>query len=240
MGDDQEPMRVLAERMLGSDLRPHSRGDADLGEGDGEATVGDVVEHGCLMGQPGRELDHGRAQVRRDRRGAPAEIPVEPLHRRTGEVPGGCGAGHPDFHAGLGPCQPRWRRRHRVGEAEDADHRCGVDVDTVGLVVEGDVAADDGDPERLAGRRHPLDGLPELPHHLRLLRIPEVQVVDEGERPCPGDGDIERRLVDETLCTDARVEMAQPSVAVCRHCQGLLGPLDPEQRPVGSRADQRC
>src|SRR3546814_2759851 len=57
--------------------------------------------------------------------------------------------------------------------------RSRVDRATVRLVVEGDVAGDDGHAERLAGERHAFDHLGELPGDLRLLRVAEVQRSEE-------------------------------------------------------------
>ena len=61
-------------------------------------------------------------------------------------------------------------------------------------VVEADVAADDGDLEGQARLGHAVDGLRQLPHHLGVLGVAEVEAVDEGHGPGPGAGHVERRL----------------------------------------------
>src|SRR5438445_213245 len=67
----------------------------------------------------------------------------------------------------------------------------GVDVAAAALVVEADVAPDDGDFEGPARLRHAVYGLGQLPHHLRVLRVPEVEAVDQGDRLGPDAGDVE-------------------------------------------------
>src|SRR5690606_2670449 len=118
------------------------------------------------------------------------------------------------------------------GETEDADHRRRVDVRAVGLVVERDVPTDDGDAERLTRPGDALHHLDELPHHLWLLWIAQVQVVHGGERPGAGDGDVQRRLPHQTRRAATRVEEAESAVAVGGDRQTLPGPCHAEQRTV--------
>ena len=66
-------------------------------------------------------------------------------------------------------------------QADAADGRRGQDALAVGLVVERDVAGDDGEGERAAGLRQALDGLHELAHDLGPLGIAEVEVVGDGD-----------------------------------------------------------
>ena len=52
-----------------------------------------------------------------------------------------------------------------LDQADQADHRCGVDVAAGALVVERDIAADDRDAEYAAGIGQTVDCLRKLPHH---------------------------------------------------------------------------
>ena len=91
------------------------------------------------------------------------------------------GFGATEQHDGVAVVEHR-ARRHRgqlVDQADDADHRRGVDVAPARLVVEAHVAADDGDAERAARVAHAVDDLGELPHHLGMLRVAEVEAVDQ-------------------------------------------------------------
>jgi len=101
-----------------------------------------------------------------------------------------------------------------VDHAQHADHRGGVDVAAAGLVVEAHVPADHGQVEGAAGLGHPVDGLRELPHHLGVLRVAEVQAVDERERPRPDAGQVEDRLGYDARRTGPRADRAPPVVAV--------------------------
>ena len=93
-------------------------------------------------------------------------------------------------------------------EADAADDRRRRDRAAVGVVVERHVPGDDRDAERLAGERHPLDRLGELPADLRLLRVAEVEAVGERERLAADARDVARRLENGELAADARVERA--------------------------------
>src|SRR5207247_10160742 len=86
---------------------------------------------------------------------------------------------------------PATRNLADVGDETDAaDHRRGGDRPPVGLVVERDVPRDDGDVERLGGRRDALDRLGELPADLRFLRIAEVEAVREADPLSARAGDV--------------------------------------------------
>src|SRR5207244_4064962 len=69
-----------------------------------------------------------------------------------------------------------------------------IDVVAEGLVVEADVPADDRHGEGGAGLAHALDDLGELPHHLGVLGVAEVQAVDQGDGPGADARDVARRL----------------------------------------------
>ena len=104
-----------------------------------------------------------------------------------------------------------------VDQADAADDRRRVDRPAVGLVVEGDVARDDGNAERLTGARHALDGLGELPGDLRLLRVSEVEAVGQRERAAAGTGDVARGLEDGERAAGTGIEKGEPAGAVERH-----------------------
>ena len=93
------------------------------------------------------------------------------------------------------------------------------------LVVEADVAAHHRQAEGAARLGHPVDGLRELPHHLGVLRVAEVQAVDERERPRPDAGQVEHRLGHHPRRAGPRVDRAPPVVAVGGQGQRPAGVL---------------
>ena len=126
-----------------------------------------------------------------------------------------------------------------VDQAEHADDRRRVDVGAARRVVEGDVAADHRDPERFARLAHPVDHLGELPHHLGVLRVAEVEAVHERERPRAGARDVARRFEHHEPRADARVEVAEARLAVGRERERLGRALHAQHRGVGARAGDR-
>ena len=110
----------------------------------------------------------------------------------------------------------RRRRVDRVDEAEHAEHRRGVDVGPAALVVEADVAADDRERQGAAGLGHPVDALGELPHHLGVLGVPEVQAVHDGDRRGTDAGQVGHALGQDERGAGARVERAGARVGVGR------------------------
>ena len=89
-----------------------------------------------------------------------------------------------------------------------------MDVVVSGGVVEADVAADHRDAERLARLAHPLDDLRELPHHLGMLGVAEVETVDERARRRAHARKVARCLDHRELRADTRVERAEACLAV--------------------------
>ncbi len=67
-------------------------------------------------------------------------------------------------------------------QADDADHRRGIDAFAQRLVVQADVAAGDRRLEEAAGFGHAFDRFHQLRHDLGPLGIAEVQVVGGGHR----------------------------------------------------------
>ena len=80
--------------------------------------------------------------------------------------------------------------------ADHADHGRREDRPGRRLVVERDVAADDRDTERLARLGQSLDRLGQLPGHVRLLGVAEVQAVGQAERLGADAGEVGGALVD--------------------------------------------
>ena len=77
-----------------------------------------------------------------------------------------------------------------------------MDGNALGIVVEADVAAGDGDLEGFAGLGQPGDGLLELPHDLGLLGIPEVQAVGDADGPGADAGQVAAGFGDGDLPPD--------------------------------------
>ena len=111
------------------------------------------------------------------------------------------------------PRRPRASRRgtSRTSGTSPTQPTTGVGwiARAVGLVVERDVSGHDRNAERLAGARHALDRLGQLPGDLGPLRIAEVEAVGDGERPAAGAGDVSRRLEDGERAAGPRVERGE-------------------------------
>ena len=96
-----------------------------------------------------------------------------------------------------GPVDERRRRRaaiEPVDQTEHADDGRRVDVAAAALVVEAHVTAHHGQVERPTRLRHAVDRLRELPHHLRVLGVAEVEAVDERDRERARARDVQRGL----------------------------------------------
>src|SRR5262249_6383003 len=81
-------------------------------------------------------------------------------------------------------------------DTDDPDHGGGVDGASVGLVVEADVAAGDGNAERAARSAEPGDGSGELPHDRRPFRVTEIQAIGGSEWTRAGARHIARGFSD--------------------------------------------
>ena len=169
---------------------------------------------------------HLGGEVERRRAGdrAPARLGLGARERQLR-----AGAGEQDRVTRL----PAARDAADVGhEADAADDRRRVDRPAVGVVVERDVPRDDRDAERLAGERHPLDRLGELPADLRLLGVAEVEAVGEAERLAADARDVAGGLEHGELAAEARVERAEPALAVERERQAAPVGTKPEDGGV--------
>ena len=167
-----------------------------LGDGDEQAAV--------------RAIMHGRDAAFADQRAHEAaglDLVFEiDGRRRAFELAGGDAADRATGRGGL----PRGRSRsagrlrssarmsamlRRIGnEADAADRGRRRNADAVRLVVERDVARDDGIVERAAGFRHAAHAADELAHDLGPLGIGEVHVVGDGERIGADGGQVAPRL----------------------------------------------
>ena len=82
------------------------------------------------------------------------------------------------------------------------------------LVVEADVAADDGRAEGAAGLGHALDDLGQLVVDRGVVGRAEVEAVGDRHRGRADAGDVARRLGHGDAAALARLEVAEPAVAV--------------------------
>ncbi len=157
------------------------------------------------------------------------------LEGRAGQVDRPFGTEQPKVHAFFHAIKAGCGRWQVLNQAQHPNDRRRVDVEPVGLVVEGDVAPHHRNPQRLTGLRHPLHRLPELPHHLWFLRVAKVEVVDDGEGFGSDHCHIERCFVHEPGGTAPWVEIAHATVAVGGQRQTTVCSLDPQQRRVMTR-----
>ena len=114
----------------------------------------------------------------------------------------------------VGGKHARQRARGVLDHADDADDRRRQNRAAVGLVVQAHVAAGDRNLERAARLAEPGDGLGELPHDLRPLRIAEVQAVGRADRHGAGARDVARRFGQRQPRALPRIE--QRRIGRCR------------------------
>ena len=184
--------------------------------------------------EPGDELvqEPRRLEVRGRRPAAAQPVARRPLGAAE------LGPGRAEHHDPVAVAQrrcPGGGDVEPVDEPDHADDRRRVDVDAVRLVVEADVAADHRDAERAARVAHAVDRLRELPHHLGVLGVAEVEAVHERQRPGAAARDVARRLEHRELRADARVERAEPALAVDRQRErAAVGLLEPQHAGVAA------
>jgi hypothetical protein len=112
--------------------------------------------------------------------------------------------------------------RNIVQNADDADHRRGIDADAFGLVIERDIAAGDRRAERGAGFADAVDGRRKLGHDLRLFRVAEVEAVGGRDGRCSGAGDLAAGFGYGVHRAQLGVEITPAAVAVERHGQARV------------------
>ena len=235
---DDHPRRRLRE--------PRERGDELARQRDVEAAA-----TGDRPSRPARPRDHRR--TRRARRAprarttssrtkscsAAATVEIGGRREPTAQVvgrrplrPAELGLGVTEQHDRVAVVQFGRGRHGRevVDQTDDADHRRGVDVTPARLVVEAHVATDDGDPERAARVGHAVDDLGELPHHLGVLGVAEVEAVDERLRHRADAREVARRFDHDEARAGVRVERAEARLAVggereaARRCPSSAAP----------------
>src|SRR6185312_345094 len=107
------------------------------------------------------------------------------------------------------------------------------------LVVERDIARNDGKVERSRGFGYALDAADELAHRLRPLRIAEIEIVGQRERARSDGDEVPPRLRDRLFSALARVSQAIALGAIDRQRQ-TLGPVaEPDDGGVAARALDR-
>ena len=187
--------------------------DRSLGQGDGEATVGDIVRERAPGSRVDDEADEGcfRFEVETGRRSGDGAVPRLQLRARERRRPGR------GDHDRIALLPATGDATHVRDEPDTAHHRCGVDRSTVGVVVQGDVARDDRQTEGLARPSHPFDRLRQLPADLRLLRVAEVEAVREPERLTACTGDVPGGLEDGGGAAEEGIERADSAGAVQGH-----------------------
>ena len=136
--------------------------------------------------------------------------------------------------------QPPGTARTSVDEPDAADDGRRVDRAAVGLVVERHVPGDDRNAQRLAGLRHPLDRLGELPGDLALLGVAEVEAVGEPERLAAGAGDVARRLEHGERAACSRLERADPARGRRARPRAREAGPQPQHRGVEPRPAHRA
>ena len=129
-----------------------------------------------------------------------------------------------------------------VENADDAEHRRGIDAFAAGLVVERNVAAGDGRAEGGAGFGDAVDGGGELGHDLRLFRIAEVEAVGGGHGSCAGHGHLARGFGHGVHGAELGIEIRPAAVAVEGHGEAALvarraGALDAHDAGFAAGAD---
>ena len=166
--------------------RPLLAGEAHLGEGDGEAAVGAVVAGGGdALADGARTARWTRASSPRSMVSAAADEAVHLLQvlaaaerrRRAAR------------RASRGGRRRRLRRSNAmrrcagdvVEDAEHADDGRRVDGAPLGLVVEADVAGDDGRAELVAGVGDAADDFLHLEVDVGALGVAEVEAVGDGD-----------------------------------------------------------
>ena len=159
--------------------------DRHLRERDREPAVADVVHTGDAIHRA-RASRRARAALRARSRSASGGMPPSrPCTTAAHSEPPSSGRIAPSTTMSSPARNVAARRAlaQLVDQPEHAGDGRGMDVVVARRVVEADVAADDGDAERLARLAHALDDLGELPHHLGVLGVAEVEAVHERDRP---------------------------------------------------------
>ena len=194
-----------------------------LGDGDAQAPGRNVVHPVHLAGDDQRphEVDDAAVELQVKRRqvpapGIPGRSPQRSAQRDVGRPEQNQAVPIDEGGPGRSPVQV-------VDHAKEADDGRGINVGARRLVVEADVATDNRDPEGDTGLGNAVHGLRELPHHLGVLGIAEVEAVHDGQRSGPNAGQVHQRLGDHPGRTTAGVDGTPAVVAVGGHGQAPTG-----------------
>src|SRR5438045_1377677 len=125
-------------------------------------------------------------------------------------------------------------------EQTDAAHGWSwIDGLPVRLVVERHVPAGDWPIERPARLAEPRNSLSELPHDRRLLRVAKIQTIGGSQRLRASAGQVARRFRDREHRTPPRIEITIAPVAIERHCERTVRPLDAHHSCADARQVDR-
>ena len=141
------------------------------------------------------------------------------------------------------PSVARERRNRELGSlqhADRADDRRRVDRRARVLVVQRDVARDDGSLERLTGLGHPRDGLAQGVRRPGPLGVAEVEAVGDRGRVGAAAGDVQDGLRDRLAAAATRIERHAGTVAVEGHRDGSIRRRQPHDRRIAPGPQRRC
>ncbi len=115
---------------------------------------------------------------------------------------------------------------HILHQAHHTYCRCRVDRDAFRFVKEADVAPCDRDTQRPTSSGHPFNCFLELPHYLRIFRVPEVETVCNSKRDRTASNQVSGCLGYSMGCALPRIEAAVKRVDLRCHSQPLACPRD--------------
>src|SRR5438270_8021596 len=117
-------------------------------------------------------------------------------------------------------------------DTHDSEHRRGVNAFAERLVIKTHVAAGDGDLQLLASLGDAVDGLRELPHDVRLLRVAEVQAIGRTDGRRARTRDFAGSLRYGVHRADTRIEVAPASIAIKSHGQTAVRAFDADHAGI--------
>ena len=120
--------------------------------------------------------------------------------------------------------QPKRPKRDVFEQANHADGRRGRDGSARGLVVQADIAADDGHVEGATRLGQSADGLGQLPGNGRLSGIAEVEAIRDGDGLCSDAGEVPGGLGDGLGGALARIEARVTRIAIGGQGEALWVP----------------
>ena len=129
----------------------------------------------------------------------------------------------------------RHRLRYVRDEPDAADRRGWRNARAHRLVIERHIARHDREIERSGGLADPVDSADELPHRVRLLRIAEIEIVGQRQRPRADRDEVAPGFGDRLPAALARVRLTIALGAVGRQRQALRPVAEPDHRraPAG-------